>query len=135
METQTSMVAQRTRVRSRVAGSWWRAGVCAAVVCISAAPALAALTPELPSASARPSSGEQRPTLPSERPSAHVLDPSMPREPSPVGIELPDEVTADELKGAYGLGLGLLILGGIVTAGALIALLTQLVRRTWSEQT
>ena len=61
------------------------------------------------------------------------VDPTFPREPDPTGIEVPDEVTADQLKGQYGIGLGLLILGGIITAGALIALFLLVVRRPWTE--
>jgi hypothetical protein len=60
-------------------------------------------------------------------------DPTFPREPDPTGINVPDEVTADQLKGQYGVGLGLLILGGIITAGAVIALLVLVVRKPWTE--
>jgi uncharacterized integral membrane protein len=47
---------------------------------------------------------------------------------------VPDEVSVDQLKGQYGLGLGLLILGGLVTAGAMIALFILLVRKPWTPE-
>jgi uncharacterized integral membrane protein len=45
---------------------------------------------------------------------------------------VPDEVTADQLKGQTGIGLGLLILGGMVTAGTLIALFLLVARKPWT---
>jgi hypothetical protein len=102
---------------------------------MSLSPSFAAATPEPVPSALGPSAAEPSDpatALPIEQ--APRLDPSLPREPEPTGIELPDELTARELKGQYALGLGLLILGGIVTAGVLLALFLLLVQRTWSRQ-
>lgn len=125
--------------RTRAAGSVWRARVCAVGLLISGAPALAATSPAPVSSADSPALTEQGqvPTVPGAPAPAPASDPrssdpTLPREPNPTGIELPDEVSAQELKGEYGLGLGLLILGGVLVAGVVIGLLTVLMRRSWS---
>jgi hypothetical protein len=139
METQTPVsLNPRPRVRSRASATWLRAGVCAVGMSLATLPALVALASEgVPSAlgPSAPQPSDPGAALPNAGPPADVLDPSSPREPNPTGIELPDDVTAGELKGQYTLGLGLLVLGGILTAGVLVALFLALVHRTWSRQT
>jgi hypothetical protein len=121
----------RPRVRSLRARSAWRAGLCAATLSLCTAPLLAAEPIRAPGATAQAPGVPPVPGLPpSPLPDS---DPTFPREPDPTGINVPDEVTADQLKGQYGVGLGLLILGGIITAGAVIALLVLVVRKPWSE--
>ncbi len=121
----------RPCVRSLGARSWWRAGACAASLSLCATPLLAADSPKAPVVTAQAPGVPPIPGLPPTP--LPENDPTFPREPDPTGIEVPDEVTVDQLKGQYGIGLGLLILGGIVTAGAVIALLVLLVRKPWSE--
>lgn len=120
----------RPCVRSLGARSWWRAGACAASLTLCASPVLAAESGKAPVITAQVPGVPPVPGLPpSPLPDS---DPTFPREPDPTGIEVPDEVTADQLKGQYGIGLGLLILGGIITAGAVIALLVLVVRKPWT---
>ncbi|MEY4545015.1 MAG: hypothetical protein RL685_1210 [Pseudomonadota bacterium] len=133
MATQIATVSvPRPRVRSVWARSWWRSGVCAASLSLSAAPALAAASNLSPPITAQVPGAPPIPGLPPS--SLPDGDPSFPREPDPTGIEVPDEVSVDQLKGQYGLGLGLLILGGLVTAGAIIALFILLVRKPWTPE-
>lgn len=121
----------RPRVRSLGAPAWWRAGVCAAGLTLCASPLLAAESSKAPIVTAQVPGAPPVPGLPpNPMPGG---DPTFPREPDPTGIEVPDEVTADQLKGQYGVGLGLLILGGIITAGAVIALFVLVVRKPWAE--
>jgi hypothetical protein len=135
METLTPIPpAHRPHVDSRRAGSWFRAGVCAVGLTIAGVPAIALAAPDLaPSSTSSVANAAELPPQPVESPARPTLDPTLPREPNPTGIELPDEVTANEMKGQYGVGLGLLILGGIVIAGVVIGLSTLLMRRSWSE--
>ena len=98
---------------------------------LSAAPVLAAAGDQAPLITAQVPGLPPIPGLPPTPQPEN--DPTFPREPDPTGIEVPDEVTADQLKGQYGIGLGLLILGGVITAGAVIALLLLVVRKPWSE--
>lgn len=121
----------RRRVRSPWARSWWRASVCAASLSLCATPLLAAENASKPPVTAQVPGVPPVPGLPPTP--LPNNDPTFPREPDPTGINVPDEVTADQLKGQYGIGLGLLILGGIIAAGALIALFILLLRKPWSH--
>ena len=58
----------------------------------------------------------------------------MPREPNPTGITVPDNASAQEInKGEYGVGLGLLILGGVVLTAMVVGLFMLVMRRSWGE--
>jgi hypothetical protein len=57
----------------------------------------------------------------------------VPQVPNPTDLQVPDEATARELEGQYGIGLGLLILIGVLVAGAVLGLASLLLRRTWSS--
>lgn len=126
------VASPRPRVRSLgVRSPWLRASVCAASLALCASAGLAADGDDLPWITAQIPGVPPVPGLPPTPQPDH--DPTFPREPDPTGIEVPDEVTADQLKGQYGIGLGLLILGGIITAGAVVALLLLVVRKPWAE--
>jgi hypothetical protein len=59
----------------------------------------------------------------------------LPREPNPTGITVPDDAFSEKIdKGEYGVGLGLLILGGVVLTALVVGLFMVLMRRTWGEQ-
>lgn len=105
--------------------------MCAASLALCASPLLAAESSKAPLATAQLPGVPPVPGLPPTPQPGN--DPTFPREPDPTGIEVPDQVTADQLKGQYGIGLGLLILGGIITAGAVVALLLLVVRKPWTE--
>lgn len=121
----------RRQTRSRRVSGAWRAGVCAVGLSLCAAPLLAAEKSASPPITAQVPGAPPIPGLPpTPLPDS---DPTFPREPDPTGIAVPDEVTVDQLKGQYGIGLGLLILGGVVTAAAVIALFILLVRKPWTE--
>jgi len=131
MDTVTPLrPAHRSRIASRVAGPWFRAGVCAVGLSLAGIPAISAAAPDRTLSANSPLTNGP---LPVESPAQPRLDPTLPREPNPAGIELPDELTANDLKGQSGVGLGLLILGGIVIAGVVSGLLLLLTYRSWSE--
>jgi len=123
------------RVRARALRSLLHSGVCAACLLLSGAPVLAAASPDPVSDVARPTPAQDGPIspVPGDPRPAPAPERSLPQEPNPAGLQLPDEVTAQELKGEYGLGLGVLIVGGVVIAGAVIGLVSLLLRRSWSE--
>ncbi|HEU4582206.1 MAG TPA: hypothetical protein VFS67_28315 [Polyangiaceae bacterium] len=132
METQSStVVAPLVRSRAPARGSrLFRAGVCAAGLLLSGAPALAA-APASADAIARTHSAQLDP---SASPGTTRSDPSLPREPNPTGITVPDDASSEEIdRGEYGVGLGLLILGGVVLTALVVGLFMVLMRRTWGE--
>jgi hypothetical protein len=63
-----------------------------------------------------------------------TAEPTLPREPNPTGITVPDEASTQEIsKGEYGVSLGLLILGGVVLTALAVGLFMLMMRRTWGE--
>jgi hypothetical protein len=138
METLTSTVAApfiHTRASAR-GSRLFRAGVCAAGLLLSG-PALAASPAQTDhralSNSARmdPSPGDPSP---GSRAATRGADPSLPREPNPTGVTTPDPASGQEIsKGEYGVGLGLLILGGVILTGMVVGLFMVMMRRTWGE--
>ena len=63
-----------------------------------------------------------------------MADPTLPREPDPTGVTAPDKVSDQEIsKGEYGVGLGLLILGGVILTAMVVGLFMLMMRRTWGE--
>jgi len=136
METLTSTVAAHLlRTRSPARGSrLLRAGVCAAGLLLSGTPALAA-SPASADNSAL--SHPARVASPGDRGSGsatRTAQPTLPREPNPTGITVPDEASTQEIsKGEYGVSLGLLILGGVVLTALVVGLFMLMMRRTWGE--
>ena len=129
--TSFSMVPAR-RERAHAPGSLCRAGLCAASLLL-VGPAVAADTPtQLPStAPSAPANHDPIPSVPGNP--LPTRQPSVsPQAPNPTDVQVPDEATAEELKGQYGIGLGLLILIGVVVAGALVGVVSLLLRRSWS---
>jgi hypothetical protein len=50
-------------------------------------------------------------------------------------LQLPDDATQSEVDDQYGMGLALLMLGGLVTAGVLYGLMVVLLKNTWGDHT
>jgi hypothetical protein len=64
-----------------------------------------------------------------------MAEPTLPREPNPTGITVPDPASDAEIsKGEYGLGLGLLILGGVILTAIVVGLFLVTMRRSWGER-
>lgn len=137
METLTSTVAAPfTRTRALARGSrLLRAGVCAAGLLLSGAPALAA-GPASAETRAPASSGQGHRVAgnPDSQVATRMADPTLPREPSPIGVMTPDNANDQEIsKGEYGVGLGMLILGGVLLTALVVGLFMLMMRRTWGE--
>jgi hypothetical protein len=133
METQSStVVAPLVRSRAPARGSrWFRAGVCAAGLLLSGASALAAPLASADSVTRTNSAQMDR----SPGSGTTRSEPSLSHEPNPIGITVPDSASSEEInKGEYGVGLGLLILGGVVLTAMVVGLFMVLMRRTWGEQ-
>ena len=50
-------------------------------------------------------------------------------------LQLPDDATENEVQGQYAIGLGILLLFGLLSAGAVYALLVVLLKNTWGDHT
>jgi hypothetical protein len=131
MTTSISMVPVRCG-RACARGAVWRAGVCAGLLVLGA-PALAAGGQrQVPSTGpTAPTNHDPIPTVPGSP--LPTQQPSVPQVPNPTDLQVPDEATARELEGQYGIGLGLLVLIGVLVAGAVIGLASLLLRRSWSS--
>ena len=139
MEILTSTVAApiiHTRALAR-GSRLIRAGVCAVSLLLSGAPVLAA-SPASPEPQAFAASGqvERAPgdPLPGSQSATRSADPTLPREPNPTGVTAPDSASDQEIsKGEYGVGLGMLILGGVILTAMVVGLFMLMMRRTWGE--
>lgn len=136
METLTSTVAAPlVRPRAPARGSrLLRAGVCAAGLLLSGAPALAA-SPAPADNSALPSSARgASPADPGLAAATRRADPTAPGEPNPISVTVPDAASNQEIsKGEYGVSLGLLILGGVLLTALVVGIFMVMMRRTWGE--
>jgi hypothetical protein len=130
METLTSTVVApsiHTRVPAR-GSRLFRAGVLSAGLLFSG-PTLAAS-----SAPAEHVVRSADPAPAGARAATHSADPTFPGEPNPTGVTTPDTVFPEEIsKGEYGVGLGLLILGGVILTAMVVGLFMLTMRRTWGE--
>lgn len=81
-----------------------------------------------PSAAAPPSSAE-----PAQGPAFVPLDRSTEPQAGETAIQVPDPASDREVSEQYGLGVFLLVLGGLITAGFVMALFRIVMRRTWDS--
>jgi hypothetical protein len=111
--------------------------VCAIGLLLSGAPVLAA-SPASAETHALTASGQMARApgdpLPGSQSAMRRADPTLPREPDPTGVTVPDRASDQEIsKGEYGVGMGLLILGGVILTALVVGLFMLMMRRTWGE--
>jgi hypothetical protein len=61
------------------------------------------------------------------------VDPATQPQAGETAIQVPDPASDREIKGQYGLGIVLLVLGGLVSAALVVALFRIVVRRSWES--
>ena len=85
-----------------------------------------------PSVVAPAAGGEQTAPSAAWRGTSPRLEPSAPRTPIP--MNLPDDVTADEIRGEYAIGIASLIVATLFAAALVVGALYIVARQTWSSQ-
>jgi hypothetical protein len=125
----TSLVPRRQVRQGRTGRAPFRAAalLAGAVGLGSIGPALAAPTAE-PAGTSAPSTGTQAPAA-----GVVASDRSLLPQAGRTEIQVPDPASDAEVKGQYGIGLFLLVLGGLVAAGFVVALFRVVMRQTWDS--
>jgi hypothetical protein len=130
METPTTSPIQRRFQRARTGRASFRTAAL-----LAGAVGLAAVSPALAAPRAEPATSITTPS-PGQPPTGTgfvASDRSTLPQAGKTEIQVPDPASDSEVKGQYGVGVFLLVLGGLIGAAFFIALFRVVMRRTWDS--
>ena len=103
-----------------------------AVALIAGAVCLGGVSPVF-AAPPEPASAVTSAAEPSQGPRFVRVDPSSQPQAGETAVQVPDPASDREVKGQYGLGVVLLVLGGLLSGAFVVALFRIVIRRTWDS--